>query len=165
MADEHRSFPSEYDRLHYYAKPAYEHYQLAAAEGQAATSQELEFIEWLYSDLTYKFQQRDEPYENHIKRISGHEKMGGFYFHDSKTIHFEHGGNSARITLQNGSLRATFRFEDVTSIDAHIWPQDDYIYDFYCYPRRDCPDERLIVDFEFYTIDCSAMVCESVESV
>ena len=142
-----------------------EQYQLAAAEGQVATSQELEFIEWLYYDLTYKFQHYDEPYEYHIMRITGHEKMGNFYFHDSKVVHFEQDGSSARITLVNGSLKATFRFDDVMSVDAHIWPQDDYIKDFYCYPRRDCPDERLIVDFEFYTIDCSAMVCESVESV
>ena len=34
-----------------------------------------------------------------MMRITDHDKMGDFYFHDSKTIHFEHDGNSARITL------------------------------------------------------------------
>ena len=165
MADEHRSFPSEYDRLRYYAKPAYEQYQLAAAEGQEPTSQELEFIQWLYNDLTYKFEHHDEHYENHVKRITGHEKMGDFYFHDSKAVHFEHDCSIARITLLNDSVKATFRFDDVETLEVNTMPGNDYVLDFYCYPARYSPDKRLIVELDFYTIDCSAMVCESVEGI
>ncbi len=160
MATEANIHKSEYEIYNKFVKPSLEAYQRAEEAGLEPSSKELDVITSMAESLAYILKCESAPYEEMLKRIEGHEKLGSFQFHDSRPLHFEHDKNTAKLTLKYDVI-AEFRFDGVIDIKMHGDPAYDYVCDFYCYPCLH-DNSLLTFDVDFYKILCSSISVESV---
>lgn len=163
MADENRTVYSDYERYRKFVKPAANAYDKATEAGQRPTDKELEKIRISAESLAYVLECEQRPYEEHIQRIRGFERLKDFGIHDSKPTWFEHKGQTARLALEYGEDLVTIRFEGVEEICVNNDPVADWVNEFYCYP---CFYNKtlLIFDIGSHRITCATISVESIEN-
>ena len=161
MATEANVHMSEYNKYTKFVKPSMEAFRTSVKSGLRPSTKELDLITEMAESMQYKFRCEKAPFEEMIVHIEGYEKLGGFQFHDSKPIHFEHDETTAKLSLQFEEI-VVFRFDDVLNIEMQGDPATDYVSYFCCYPCFHNA-EILTFDVDLYKILCSSISVESVK--
>ena len=162
VADQASIFDME--RYEKYIKPAVDAYELAIQAGQKPTEDELLKMRYAKERALHDKKRLSTPYEEHVKRIQGHEKLRecGFQFLGSVPVWFEKIPYTARLKLKSGNASVTFLFEDIHEFDTTGDVPMGQVSEFYCYPH--CWHEEILeFHVDFYDISCTSISVESVE--